>query len=183
MSKIFILSEAETFSTLSQFIPLESIPKQYGGTLDPEVGDVPAIEPAYADRITWKDDGACGTKTAKGELRRWPRGPIAWVQRGDGDLDLLAVGSVGGKQRREVVATFKLEDPYGGWADNSIPHPKHHDEGLASNGYDDAEKVSDVIAHKTRDDSANLPPPAITSLDASIPPVPLVAIAQPLPGE
>jgi hypothetical protein len=47
VSKIFILSSAEVQSTLETFMEPESIPSQYGGTLDFEWGDMPNLdEPA-----------------------------------------------------------------------------------------------------------------------------------------
>lgn len=91
------------------------------------------------------------------------------------------MGSVGGKQRREVVATFKLDHPYGGWADKSIPHPKHRDEALTSNESEATEQNSVSSPLKTTENTSSDLPPATTSIEASIPPVPLAAIAQPLP--
>ena len=134
VSKIFILSDAQAFPVLSQFIATENIPKQYGGTLDFKYGDVATIDPDYADRITWRNDGSSGTKDAKGELRRWPKGPTQWIERDDGNWDLLAVGSLGGKQRREVVATMKFDGELGGGADHSIHRPQGLSQGPGSNG-------------------------------------------------
>ena len=105
MSKIFILGHNDVYRTLSKYIDQENIPKKYGGTLDYDFGQLPTIDPAYADRLEWKEP------KAEGRVRRWPHGPLAWQHRKDGGMDLLAVGSVKGKTRREVIATLKPEDP------------------------------------------------------------------------
>ena len=54
-------------------------------------------------------------------VRRWPRGPLKWIERDDGDLDLFAVGSEGGKLRREIIATLRLGGNVGGSADPTGP--------------------------------------------------------------
>ena len=107
------------------------------------------MDPAYADKIEWRhpleqqegeaanaQKAAAGGKKegkdAKGKkgqassekrppVRRWPRGPVKWIERGDGDLDLMAVGSEKGKLRREVVATMRLGGAVGGSADPTGP--------------------------------------------------------------
>ena len=105
VSKIFILSHNDVFRTLSTFIDLDNIPKKYGGNLHFDFGEFPTIDPAYADRLQWK------YPLPTGEERRWPKGPMAWQHREDGAVDLLAVGSVDGKPRRETVATLLPEKP------------------------------------------------------------------------
>ena len=105
MSKIFILSQHDALPTLATFIDPANIPKRYGGTLDYDFGQLPAIDPAYADRIEWK------TPAPASGPRRWPDGPAIWQKREDGDLDLVLVGSKAGKPRRETVATLRLEEP------------------------------------------------------------------------
>lgn len=129
--------------TLSNFIDPENIPQKFGGKLDFRFGDLPSVDPAYADKIEWKYaisetpttseaekekekgklKGLAGSKkeTDRPVVRRWPKGPVEWVERGDGDLDLVAVGSEGGKLRREVVATMRLDGVIGGKADPSGP--------------------------------------------------------------
>jgi hypothetical protein len=156
---------------LSQYIAPENIPKKFGGTLDFNFGDLATVDPAYADSITWKDDGSSGPNTASGEIRRWPRGPVRWVEREDGNLDLLAVGSLNGKQRREVVATMKIGEK-GGWADHSVPHPRHM-------SHNEAEAIPTVVEESQSPLSES--PDATTT--QAIEAVPLDAIAKPLPGD
>ena len=101
VSKIFILSDRNVFPTLSTFIDPENIPKKYGGKLDFKFGQLPTFDPAYSDCLVWKDGKS-------GQGRRLPEGPLVWIKR-DQEMDLMAVGSAGGKERREVLATLYLD--------------------------------------------------------------------------
>lgn len=130
--------------------------------MDFQYGDVATIDPDYADRITWKDDGSSGTKNAKGELRRWPKGPTQWIERDDGKWDLLAVGSSGGKQRREVVASMEFDGELGGWADHSIHHPRGLKHQQGSNGIAD-----ENVRGSATSNASPIPPQAATN--ASLP--------------
>ncbi|MCJ1285428.1 hypothetical protein MMC26_004768 [Xylographa opegraphella] len=94
-SKIFILGPHEAFKTLSAFIEPANIPKKYGGSLDYEFGMPPILDPAEEAHITWAAAN-----------HKWPEGPMRWVPGKDGTLEALAVGSINGKERREVVATM-----------------------------------------------------------------------------
>ena len=113
--------------------------------MDYNFGDLAPVDPACAAKIEWKipiEESATGetngtvnndekkkSKSSKEKevekrptVRRWPRGPVKWVEREDGDLDLLAVGSEKGVLRREVVATLHLGDEdIGGGADPTGP--------------------------------------------------------------
>ena len=57
----------------------------------------PILDPAEEQHITWAFPDA---------QQRWPLGPLRWIPGKDGTLVALAVGSKGGKDRREVVATL-----------------------------------------------------------------------------
>lgn len=94
-SKIFILSAHEMQATLESFIEPANIPKKYGGQLDFNWGDMPVYDPAMNDVLTWKD----GHKD-------FPPGPMYWHDRGD-HVELEAVGTIGGEQRHEFVATVR----------------------------------------------------------------------------
>ena len=63
----------------------------------------PILDPAEEAHITW-----AGSKVhSNGE---WPQGPMKWEPGEDGTLVAIAVGSVKGKERREVVATLNPND-------------------------------------------------------------------------
>lgn len=94
-SKIFILSQHEMKATLESFIDPANIPKKYGGELEFNWGDMPVYDPALDDVITWKE----GHKS-------FPHGPMFWHDKGD-HIELEAVGSINGEQRREIVATVR----------------------------------------------------------------------------
>lgn len=96
-SKIFILHSSEVKPVLSSFIDPVNIPKKYGGELDYEFGQMPALDDAMKESVTWTNPNAPG----------FPKGPARWVRRPDGDWDMVAVGSVGGKERKEHIAVFK----------------------------------------------------------------------------
>ncbi|MCJ1437223.1 hypothetical protein MMC27_006609 [Xylographa pallens] len=94
-SKIFIVGPHEAYKTLSAFIEPANIPKKYGGTLNYEFGMPPLLDPAEEAHITWAAAN-----------HKWPEGPMSWIPGKDGTLEALAVGSINGKERREVVATL-----------------------------------------------------------------------------
>ena len=186
VSKIFILSSTDVFPTLSKFIDPENIPRKFGGTLDYEFGQLAPVDPAYADKIKWKYpieeetqttmeaktkskkkskdnsskrtsiDRQVSKSSTSAPVRRWPRGPVRWVERPDGNMDLLAVGSEGGKLRREVVATLYLDDHIGGNADPTGPlqqnsRYKHDPKGekMQPNGGEKAQPNGAVIEGST----------------------------------
>ena len=101
-SKIFILSTEDSLRTLSTFIDPANIPKKYGGELNFSYGQPPVLDPAEEKHITW----ASAHAEAVPSQRAWPLGPIKWVPGEDGTMIAMAVGSVGGKERREIVATL-----------------------------------------------------------------------------
>jgi hypothetical protein len=55
VSKIFILSPQNVYSTLSQYIDHDNIPKKYGGGLDFEWGQLPNLEPAIEAQMKWEN--------------------------------------------------------------------------------------------------------------------------------
>ncbi|PMD30679.1 CRAL/TRIO domain-containing protein [Hyaloscypha variabilis F] len=109
-SKIFILSHHDLLPTLESFIDPANIPKKYGGQLDYTFGDKPVPDPAMEKYISWE-----------GERKEFPRGPMYWVNsNGDGkgkagkegfDMEALAVGAEGGKERREKVCRIATQFP------------------------------------------------------------------------
>ncbi|BGP26173.1 phosphatidylinositol transporter [Rhodotorula toruloides] len=86
VSKIHILSPSALTSTLSQHIPLSSIPRKYGGTLDWSFGDPGPI-------LDEETRGVMGLR----EGEECPRGPVRWA---DGKVRV-----VGGKGRSEEEKT------------------------------------------------------------------------------
>lgn len=96
VSKIFILGQSEVLPTLSRYVDTSNIPKAYGGTLDWEWGSLPALEPTIESALTWPDS----------QGRHFPTGPIKWRATPDGArLEAVAVGTQGGKQREQVIAS------------------------------------------------------------------------------
>ncbi|KAH6855914.1 CRAL-TRIO domain-containing protein [Chaetomium sp. MPI-CAGE-AT-0009] len=103
VSKIFILSPAEVRPTLEAFIEPRNIPKQYGGELDFEFFDRPNLDPNIRDAVRWEPGHT-----------DFPEGPAYWVPVDDGArLACMAVGSKGGKERRETVCTIPVTFPKG----------------------------------------------------------------------
>ncbi|KAL9057845.1 MAG: hypothetical protein Q9162_002075 [Coniocarpon cinnabarinum] len=104
VSKIFILSQNETYKVLSEYIDPANIPKKYGGELDWEWGQLPNLEPDIAETMDWKMPvtGANGANA-------FPPGPIRWRVSKDGQtMSAVSLGTVDGKQREDVVATMPL---------------------------------------------------------------------------
>lgn len=112
VSKIFILSPANVYQTLSQYIDHENIPKKYGGGLDFEWGSMPNIEPAIDEVLKWENP-----EIEKGK-NTFPIGPIRWEEGSNGEMQAWGVGSENGKPRRRLV--FTIPKPVG-W--KTAPQP------------------------------------------------------------
>jgi hypothetical protein len=85
--------------TLRQFIDPANIPKKYGGELEFEFGDMPVLDPALKDLVTWESS-----------YKDFPHGPLHWHDRGD-YIELEAVGSVDKKERNDIVCKIKKPAP------------------------------------------------------------------------
>lgn len=151
VSKIFILSSTEAKATLEKYIDPENIPKKYGGRLDWSWGDLPYIEPALNNALTWKNP-ARGSHGNHG----FPAGPVRWIATADGSMEAIAVGSMRGQRRREVIAT--LPGPKAGVAVPSTPlayealdetghstHPAEDQEYFPSSGQTPPDEIDDPI--------------------------------------
>ncbi|OJJ41704.1 hypothetical protein ASPWEDRAFT_101961 [Aspergillus wentii DTO 134E9] len=99
-SKIFILSAAEVKPTLSAFMDISSIPKQYGGDLDWQWGDMPNLDEPARELV-----GALETPPAEGQTKpTLLKGPVLF--KGN-EIEIL--GSVDGKSRRETIPVTKTQ--------------------------------------------------------------------------
>ncbi|KAJ4420523.1 hypothetical protein N0V82_004296 [Gnomoniopsis sp. IMI 355080] len=99
VSKIFILSPPEVLPTLKSFIAVENIPKKYGGELDFSWNDQPKLDATITNTVDWAD----------GHNAKFPPGPLYWVPIDGGKrLQCVARGTVGGKERREVVGSIPV---------------------------------------------------------------------------
>jgi hypothetical protein len=103
VSKIFILSSANVFPTLSQYIDPDNIPKKYGGNLDFEWGNMPVLEPEIESQIKWEDPDVQNGKNT------FPIGPIKWEKNEDGSMTAIAIGSEKGQPRNKRI--FTLPNP------------------------------------------------------------------------
>ncbi|KAL1614992.1 hypothetical protein SLS54_009333 [Diplodia seriata] len=102
VSKIFILTDKNMKETLEQYIDVENIPKKYGGKLDFEFGDMPALEPKIVEHLKFVN-----ASVQKG-ASTIPTGPVKWEESpGNGAVQAVAVGSEAGKPRRQVVAELQ----------------------------------------------------------------------------
>ncbi|KMU74792.1 LOW QUALITY PROTEIN: hypothetical protein CISG_00722 [Coccidioides immitis RMSCC 3703] len=114
-SKIFILSSSEVKSTLTSFMDPSSFPKQYGGELDWEWGDMlnldePAQELVRVEELGPKGDGEISTessnKTVEERKRNFVKGPVAWLK------DRIEIfGSIGGQKRRKTIPVQGEQKP------------------------------------------------------------------------
>lgn len=95
--KIFVLSASQQKETLLEYIAKEDLPTRFGGELDWKMGDHPNPD---------KDAEAMVGKLREG----WLEGPIRYISRPEGDV-LMAVGSVDGVIRREVLAEYPPRRP------------------------------------------------------------------------
>jgi hypothetical protein len=136
VGKMFVLAPSEVLSTLQQHIEHENIPKQYGGGLDYTFGDMPLLDKAMVEALgaVWGEQNGSaqgnGTATPNGAAgagastagaatsKRLPIGPIKWEEGTDGRMRAVAVGTVKGRRRSEVV--LELERMYG-----EVFYPQH----------------------------------------------------------
>jgi hypothetical protein len=82
-------------STLRSFIDPANIPKKYGGELDFTFGDMPKLDPALKDVLTWENGHT-----------DFPHGPLYWIDKGE-YIELKAVGSVDKVDRDETICKVK----------------------------------------------------------------------------
>jgi len=100
VSKVFVLSKADTLPTLEKFMDRSSIPKKYGGDLDYNWGDLPHVQSDVGKNFEWlHPNNQSYGKTI-------PTGPIRWRRSQDGKLVAVAVGIENGKQRETEIASM-----------------------------------------------------------------------------
>ncbi|KAF2827583.1 CRAL/TRIO domain-containing protein [Ophiobolus disseminans] len=165
VSKIFILSPANVYQTLSQYIDHENIPKKYGGGLDFEFGSMPNIEPAIDQQLKWQNPH---TQNGKNTL---PIGPIRWEEGSNGEMQAWGVGSENGKPRRTLV--FTIPNPTG-WKLKPQLNTPAFEKGDPFTTVGSATHPPD-----TEEDYDDAPPPSDTSsASATPPPAPSTTAAQ-----
>ena len=121
VSKIFILSPANVYQTLSEYIDHDSIPKKYGGGLEFGFTDMPNLEPEIEAAIKWeKPSTQNGRKTL-------PTGPVKWEKGPNGEQQAWAVGRVNGQPRRELI--FTVPNPVGYRTGKPIVNTPAHELG------------------------------------------------------
>jgi hypothetical protein len=118
VSKIFILSHADVFPTLSQYIDPENIPKKYGGKLDFTWGDMPHLEPEIESAIEW-----LSPETQKGR-NTYPIGSMIWEKNADGSMTAVAVGTEKGQSRHRPI--FRIPHPVNAPAELGERIPNTH---------------------------------------------------------
>lgn len=92
-SKIVVLSGSEVTNTLAQHIDLEDVPRRFGGSLDWDFGDHPLLDQETEDLLS---------KSVSKKLR----GPVRLVNESQ---KIMAVGSEGGKCRRDSMGRLQME--------------------------------------------------------------------------
>lgn len=98
VSKIFILGSHEVKSTLEAFVDPANIPKQYGGELEFNWGELPNLDPAVHETVRWENG-----------YTAFPTGPMVWRPLDDGEtLECVALGTKGlnHEPRNERVCTM-----------------------------------------------------------------------------
>lgn len=83
---------------MESFVDPENIPKQYGGGLEFNWGEMPNLDPAVHETVKWENGHTA-----------FPRGPMVWRPTGDGEtLECVAIGTTGPdhEPRLERVCTM-----------------------------------------------------------------------------
>ena len=93
VSKIALLKPGEVQSALQERIAAGDLPQKYGGTLQHEHGMSSILEDRLKNSLGW-DPAHDGTL---------PKGPMKWVSDGDGNDAAMAVGSINGQMRAELI--------------------------------------------------------------------------------
>ncbi|KAF2685644.1 CRAL/TRIO domain-containing protein [Lentithecium fluviatile CBS 122367] len=158
VSKIFILSPANVFSTLSQYIDPDNIPKKYGGNLDFEFGDMPNLEPAIQEAIKWELPSV-----HKGR-NTFPIGPIKWEDGENGAKKAIAVGSEQGKLRNTHILT--IPNPVGAKAEVPVVNTPVDELELQLLGDGTATQPPDTEIPNVEDQT---PPPSDTPTPSATP--------------
>ncbi|KAI2640708.1 CRAL/TRIO domain-containing protein [Hypomontagnella submonticulosa] len=118
VSKIFILSDHDVLPVLTSFMDIKDIPKQYGGELEWNFFDEPAWDDETKRICQWEN----GYTT-------FPVGPLYWQPIDDGKrLECIAVGTKGGKDRRERVCTITRAYPPKSTADTLVSSASQTDD-------------------------------------------------------
>ncbi|KAJ5947662.1 hypothetical protein N7466_000677 [Penicillium verhagenii] len=94
-SKIFILSAAEVQPTLASFMDPASIPKQYGGELEWQWGDMPNLDEPASELLK-------GVQVEEGNKTGLLKGPILF--KGD---EIEVLGTENGQERRNTIPVSK----------------------------------------------------------------------------
>ncbi|KAF1956717.1 CRAL/TRIO domain-containing protein [Byssothecium circinans] len=157
VSKIFILSPANVYPTLSQYIDPENIPKKYGGKLDFAWGDMPNLEPEIEAAIKWESPAIQKGKNT------FPIGPIEWENGENGALKAVAVGQEKGVPRRRTI--FTIPNPVG---------PKPEAPPVLNTPIDEAELSLTTVGSATHPPDSQIPnldetPPSDTPTPSSTP--------------
>ncbi|KAF7589942.1 hypothetical protein BBP40_003481 [Aspergillus hancockii] len=140
-SKIFILSSSEVLPTLSSFMETTSIPKQYGGELDWQWGEMPNL-----DDEARKIVGELETPPAEGETKpSFIKGPILF--KGD-KVEIL--GKVNGESRKKSI-TVPTTQPTESSA--KAPEPSKSNDSPAAEQPEVNEKVA--LVNGTSERAAN----------------------------
>lgn len=104
-SKIFILSAAEVKPTLTSFMEPSSIPKQYGGELEWQWGEMPHLDEPTQELLKGLEQEPAEGQTRKGLLK----GPVLFK----GDV-IEVLGTEDGKDRRATIPVPQSELKFNG---------------------------------------------------------------------
>ena len=99
-SKIFILSASEVKPTLTSFMDPSSFPKQYGGELEWQWGDMPNLDEPARELLQGVEQPITEGQTKKELLK----GPLLF--KGD---KIEVLGTENGKERRTTIPVPKTE--------------------------------------------------------------------------
>lgn len=91
--KLQIVSKANILSVLSSTIDVNDIPTQFGGNHEMQHGMLPTVDDKIGESVAW----------STGSTSCLPKGPIKLSATSDGRVELVAVGSETGQQRRNVI--------------------------------------------------------------------------------
>lgn len=95
--KIEVLGSHEVSDALKEHIDDANIPKSFRGDFDFDHGSLPALDESIRDRLSWNSP-----------QQSLPLGPLKFCEAANKKLEAMAVGSLGGLKRNDVIATIDL---------------------------------------------------------------------------
>jgi hypothetical protein len=96
--KVVVLTADEMLPTLTKYIDIENIPSMFGGEFDWDHGTPLDIDVGIQAGLKWERE------------KQLPPGPMKWVLDESERKTAVAVGSIDGVTRTQIIAQVKVDE-------------------------------------------------------------------------